>query len=526
MRNIKTKIISAGLTVALALTAGSGWSATAATDASYSTEDHVRPSYETAESGISKVETVYVNLSASGEVSKVNVTDHIHSEMPQVRVEDVSSLKDIEDVKTFIEPEKSGGYLYWNMESTDLYYTGTTTQAPPLDIKISYYLDGEEISADDIAGKSGRISIKISAENLLQKSYYGYNVHCPMIMLGGMIIPEDSFFNVEAENGFVLGDGAHQIVVFAGLPGMNESLGTDKLGLPLINEGIGDGEYSVSFDTENFSLGNMMFAAAPFSSINALGGEVTIDGIESVKTVLGDLENVMNAFASLDLSRLIQMLYGDAEQMSSLINAVGDASRLYEENKELIALMDKYMTEENLNTLEHFLGGVDKIQESCPIVDAQIELLEQFLEIASKLSICMGNDKCLVCDAVKLLELVKELRSDLKAEEVQESLENMPETVESLRNLIDVMRDNKEVLDNVGELFEGENMAQMQTILNTAAKYSQLDSLNRAQSQHLAARMRAWLAFGEDYDIFTQRTENVLSTVMFVYKTDAIKTEQ
>ena len=34
--------------------------------------------------------------------------------------------------------------------------------------------------------------------------------------------------------------------------------------------------------------------------------------------------------------------------------------------------------------------------------------------------------------------------------------------------------------------------------------------------------MREWLAFGEEYDIFTQRTESTESSVAFVYKVQAI----
>ena len=68
-----------------------------------------------------KTETVYINLNADGLVEKVNVTDHLHTELPQVRVEDASNLREIQDVKTFLEPVYGVDRIYWDMESTDLF---------------------------------------------------------------------------------------------------------------------------------------------------------------------------------------------------------------------------------------------------------------------------------------------------------------------------------------------------------------------------------------------------------------------
>ena len=62
----------------------------------------------------------------------------------------------------------------------------------------------------------------------------------------------------------------------------------------------------------------------------------------------------------------------------------------------------------------------------------------------------------------------------------------------------------------------------LRTVMGIAQKYAGLDSLNTAQQINLSARMQAWLAFGEEYDIFTQRTDQMDSSVTFVYKMDSI----
>lgn len=62
-----------------------------------------RPQYELTDAAVNKEETVYVNVSPDGEVKKVSVTDRLHTDMPQVRIEDKSNLSGIQDVKTFSE---------------------------------------------------------------------------------------------------------------------------------------------------------------------------------------------------------------------------------------------------------------------------------------------------------------------------------------------------------------------------------------------------------------------------------------
>ena len=287
------------------------------------------PEYELTDNAVNKEETVYINISPDGEVKKVSVTDRLHTDMPQVRVEDKSSLSDIQDVKTFLEPVKDGDKLYWDMDSTDLYYSGSTDDAPPMKISVSYTLDGKEIKGAELAGKSGDVTIKISAQNTLSKSVSvsggTYDIACPMLFICGMILPDENFSEVSTPNGVLLSDGTRQLVFFAGVPGMNDSLGLTELGIPL-TETLGGSEYTVTAKAENFALGNMMFVAVPFSSISSLGPDDIKVGTESVKSMLGDIQGLMGAFNSLNLSDMVQMLYGDAQQIEQLVNSVGRAA--------------------------------------------------------------------------------------------------------------------------------------------------------------------------------------------------------
>ena len=60
-------------------------------------------------------------------------------------------------------------HISWDMDGNDAYYTGTSDKTPPVSAVISYKLDGEEISPQELAGKSGRVEITIALQNNLSR---------------------------------------------------------------------------------------------------------------------------------------------------------------------------------------------------------------------------------------------------------------------------------------------------------------------------------------------------------------------
>ena len=105
------------------------------------------------------------------------------------------------------------------------------------------------------------------------------------------------------------------------------------------------------------------------------------------------------------------------------------------------------------------------------------------------------------------------VEADLNDPELKSSVERLPEIVSQLRGIIQVLEANRAVFDDLAVLQDADIAGGLQTVLGVASKYSALDSLTQAQQQNLAGRMREWLAFGEEYDIFTQRTEILFTPV-------------
>lgn len=207
-----------------------------------------------------KEETVYVVAGANGKTKEVIVSEWLKNPQGKDTLEDASDLKDIENVKgneTF--SQKEDGTLTWQAHGADIYYQGTTEKELPVDLTVSYRLDGKEISPEDLAGKSGKVSIRMDYTNKeqVQADVNGKkeNISVPFTAISGMML-SDHFSNVEVTNGKVISDGKNQIVIGVAMPGLADSLKTEDTDLDTDLEIPSYVE--VTADVEDFSLGMTM----------------------------------------------------------------------------------------------------------------------------------------------------------------------------------------------------------------------------------------------------------------------------
>ena len=97
-----------------------------------------------AATNVEKEETVYVNLDSDGTVDDVTVSNWLKNVTGTSDVQDVSNLKDIKNVKGDETFTQNGDKLTWKANDADIYYQGTTDEKPPVNVKISYQLDGKD----------------------------------------------------------------------------------------------------------------------------------------------------------------------------------------------------------------------------------------------------------------------------------------------------------------------------------------------------------------------------------------------
>lgn len=524
------KAISVGLTVSLlALSfAGCGKQKTTGNeilDDAQGAQTYTQQTYTALAENVKKQETVYINLNTDGTVEKINVTDWLHTDTPQTVIEDVSSLENITNIKTLTPADIRDDKLYWDMDTTDLYYSGTTDKASPINISIHYYLDDVEMSADEIAGKSGNVKIQIDTSSALKKTVTiqgkNYDIYCPLLLVGGMILPEENFSNINIVNGTAISDGSKQIAFFTGIPGADESLGLSALNLSLLNS-IAAQSFTITATVTNFELGNIMFSAVPLSAVGSIGTGSLPESVDDIKGVLSDFEDVQKALNGLDVNKMISVLYGDSNKFEELIGSVNTAVKLYQENEKLLKTVSTYMTDENLQKLEKLandLNATDLDAISQTLNDPAVAAL---LKVLPQLSSSLSEISTLANDLNEVMPILQSLSNDMDDPEIKQSLENMPETLNELQGVLKTIEDNKEILEMVNELSSEDKAAQIDALMKTVNKYTTLDTLSEANQQLLAEKMKEWLTYGNEYDIFTEKTDRMTSNVIFTYKVSAI----
>lgn len=530
-KNIIFKLLCTVLAVSLLLltAAGCGKKTTGneILDVYSGKKEYKQTEYSEIAESFKKQETVYVNLAPDGTTSNITVTDWIHTDRPQVRVADVSNLKNIRNVRTLVSPVMGEKNIFWDMDTTDLYYCGETDTEPPVTFKIRYFLEGTEMTPEQIAGKKGNVKIQVEAQNNLTfpTTIKGkeYTISCPMIMIGGTILSESVFSNISIDNGSMISDGDKQILFFFGVPGMDESLGISELGLNFIDYSLYSSTYCISAYTESFELGNMMFSVMPLASIGNLGNGGLPTSVESIKKIIGDIENIQKALTGLDIDRIVNLLYGDTNKLEDMLDAVSDAVRLYEENEKLIKVIGKYMTDENLAKLDKLAKDLEKTDMNAvantlndPAVMALIRILPQLSSSLSSFSV-LAQD---LNDVMPILQaMMQEMDSD---PEVKKSLENLPQTLTELKRILNVIEQNKELLDAIADLSTADSADKLAAIMETADKYTDIGSLGDSDTDLLAERVKQWVNIGMQYTIFTECPMGAETSVMFVYKTDAV----
>ena len=301
-----------------------------------------------ADEEVGKEETVYVVADNSGKAKDVIVSDWLKNPDGNETIEDVSDLKDIKNVKGKEKFEEKDGKIIWKAKGKDIYYQGKTDKELPVKQTISYYLDGEKMDPDEIAGKSGKVTIRFDYKNNQKTTTTvdgkEYSVYVPFTIMTGMIL-DDSFTNVKVKNGKVISDGDKNMVVGVAMPGLKDSL---KVTSSDFSEDIDIPEYvEVTADVKDFSMDMTMSVM--------LSGITSSDNVEDFVD-LSDLDDAIDTLSdsSSQLADGTKELREGLEQLRSKVPALADGANTLNSSTEslrngvssLDATLNTAMTEE------------------------------------------------------------------------------------------------------------------------------------------------------------------------------------
>lgn len=284
-----TTLTGCGSSTGASSSEGADGSATAADPVTTAAEQLLKHS-DTA----GKEETVYVIADANGKANKVIVSEWLKNQKGSDTLKDQSNLKNVKNVKgdqDFIKG--SGDELTWNAKGSDIYYQGTSDKQLPVDVTVTYKLNGKTVSAKELDGASGKLTMEFTYKNNTGKTkkVNGKNVtiYQPFLMVSGLLVDNDKMSNVEVTNGKVINSGDKTVVVGMALPGLEESLGladlTDSDGKK-IDIDVPQ-KVTIKADVSDFSL----LTTVTMASNSALE-ELNLDDVDSVDDLKDSLKKL------------------------------------------------------------------------------------------------------------------------------------------------------------------------------------------------------------------------------------------
>lgn len=238
-------------------------------------------------SAASMDETVYVILAADGTQQKVYVSDWLK-----------------------------------NQGEKDSYTQSTPDKDAPVSLKVTYTLDGSEISPADLNGKSGHVVIRYDYTNELYETREiagkEERIYVPFAVMTGMILDNDNFSNIRVSSGKVINDGSHSVVTGIVFPGLGTNLDME--------EDLDD-YLEIEADATDFTM-NETYCIATNSIFSRLDLS-NVDDLDDLKDAMNDLDDATQQLmdGSSDLYDGVTELYDKSGDLKDGVNELSDGSQ-------------------------------------------------------------------------------------------------------------------------------------------------------------------------------------------------------
>ena len=285
------------------------------------------PAFAAGKSSFSKSETVYAVMNGDGSIKSTTVSEHLYSASGLANVTDKTTLTDIQNTESDAEFTQNGEELVWNTNDTDVYYKGNTDKALPIDVKVTYALDGQEAALEDIIGKSGHLTVTVNLKNnetgTVNVNGKDRTIVTPLITAVGVILGGDAS-NVTAEHGMVESAAKSSVAAFVTLPGVKDSLsGLLPDEVNSIEDYLQD-TVTVEADVEDFTCPQVMVACA--TSTAALGTSNVFD-LSSINDLTDGINQLNDAMSQL-MDGASQLVDGTSQLAGGVLALLDGANTL------------------------------------------------------------------------------------------------------------------------------------------------------------------------------------------------------
>ncbi len=370
-------------------------------------------SAKTDETPAYKDETVYVLLDHDGSVLEQQIVNRLYGQHdPEAPlVADYGTYLSVENMTSSAEPVIEENRLLWKSELLKidkLYYEGTLDKELPVDINISYYLDGEPVAPSSLGGQDGRLEIVIQAENnLLYDGTVSYHDHegtlvtveeenyVPLLVQGTMDVDLNRFSNIDTGEGLDIVIGQSASINFMIFP-------------------YPEAEIKIGMDGDDIELGSISFIVTPqLPPMNEIDIEdelvEMLEGFSMLSGGLAELEEGANL--------LLQGMRRFEQESGQMTDMTAEWSPLIDEYSKQKSTYDKLITgfaaedlTEVVSSMQDLLGEIENLPDPGTITDdiataadSSAELKNHIADLNDSLAAAEDTDTRIRSEAERLV---------------------------------------------------------------------------------------------------------------------------
>lgn len=510
-----------------------------------------------------KEETVYAKLNSDGSVKSILVNEHLINNEKLDSIEDYSELEDILNINSNHTYTKKDNLLTWDSKGSDIFYQGISKKETPVTENITYKLNGEDISLNDLIGKSGKVEITIKYNNTDKHVINKQTLYTPFVVTTATIVDGANNSDITVTNGKVVNNGSNFIVVGLSTPGLYESLGLQELkGLDTVK---------ISYNTTKFKLSSIYSVVTSklidnndldifsklntvYSSVNKLqdsmnqiesGSKTILENLktidegsslisENLNTVVEKLEQIKEGSASLDTN--LEQIITTLDNVIASFNSSENQAKI-ESIKTLIATNTNTitkLTEGNANSKlayeNYHLDMLTYAQVeamSSDLVSAKYNFENNYDMNNNLIYLLTKNNEALTSSLETLNSIQSQITTlDGYLKQMKTGTNTLKDGTSMLYSGVSVLNTKmKELSDGTSKLQNGMNT------LNTGITTFNQQGINTlsnlaTKANSISSKASTLMKLGEEYQTFDTKGENVESSTKFVLVVDGVKAKE
>lgn len=268
--------------------------------------------------------SVYAKTS---EKKETEVKEQIRDAVDDIwKSEDTSAASIDETVYVILNADGTQQKIYvsdWlkNQGEKDSYTQSNPDKDAPISLKVTYTLDGKEISPADLNGQSGHVVIRYDYTNELYETREivgkEEKIYVPFAVMTGMILDNDNFSNIKVSSGKVINDGSHSVVTGIVFPGLGTNLDMEE---------DFDNYLEIEADATDFTM-NESYCIATNSVFSRLDFS-NVDDLDDLTEAMDDLDDATNKLldGTSDLYDGVTELYDKSGDLQDGVKELSDGS--------------------------------------------------------------------------------------------------------------------------------------------------------------------------------------------------------